>query len=42
MSDTKATILIVDRKDSMVMELRDDSKSTFYEAIGNNQNYMNN
>jgi two-component system, OmpR family, sensor histidine kinase VicK len=34
MSDTKATILIVDRKDSLVMELRDDSKSTFLEAIG--------
>ena len=34
LSDTKATILIVDRKVSLVMELRDDSKSTFYEAIG--------
>jgi signal transduction histidine kinase len=34
MSETKATILVVDRKDSMVMELKDDSKSTFYEAIG--------
>jgi two-component system, OmpR family, sensor histidine kinase VicK len=34
MSETKATILVVDRKDSMVMELKDDSKSTFAEAIG--------
>jgi signal transduction histidine kinase len=33
-SDTKATILVVDRKDSLVMELKDDSKTTFYEAIG--------
>ena len=33
-SDAKATILVVDRKDSMVMELKDDSKTTFYEAIG--------
>src|SRR5919198_2597147 len=33
-SETKATILVVDRKDSMVMELKDDTKSTFYEAIG--------
>lgn len=33
-SDTKATILVVDRKDSMVMELKDDSKATFAEAIG--------
>ena len=34
MSETKATILVVDRKDSLVMELRDDSKTTFDEAIG--------
>ena len=34
MSDTKATILVVDRKVSLVMELRDDSKRTFDEAIG--------
>ncbi|HEY7573122.1 MAG TPA: HAMP domain-containing sensor histidine kinase, partial [Nitrososphaeraceae archaeon] len=34
MSDTKATILVIDRKSSLVMELRDDSKSTFIEAIG--------
>ena len=34
MSGTKATFLIVDRKTSLVMELRDDSKSTFDEAIG--------
>jgi signal transduction histidine kinase len=31
---TKATILLVDRKVSLVMELRDDSKATFDEAIG--------
>jgi two-component system, OmpR family, sensor histidine kinase VicK len=30
----KATILIVDNKVSLMMELRDDSKKTFYEAIG--------
>jgi two-component system, OmpR family, sensor histidine kinase VicK len=34
MSETKATILVVDRKDSMVMELKDDSKATFDDAIG--------
>ena len=34
MSETMATILVVDRKSSLVMELRDDSKSTFVEAIG--------
>jgi two-component system, OmpR family, sensor histidine kinase VicK len=34
MSETKATILVVDRKASLVMELRDDSKSSFAEAIG--------
>ena len=34
MSDTKATILIVDRKESLVMELRDDSKASFNGAIG--------
>ena len=33
-SDTKATILVIDRKDSLVMELKDDSKTTFVEAIG--------
>ena len=33
-SETKATILVLDRKDSMVMELKDDTKPTFYEAIG--------
>src|SRR5215212_9976137 len=33
-SNTKATILIADRNISLVIELRDDSKSTFYEAIG--------
>ena len=34
MRETKATILVVDRRTSLVMELRDDSKSTFIEAIG--------
>src|SRR3954462_11365019 len=34
MTQTKATILVVDRKASLVMELRDDSKTTFDEAIG--------
>jgi two-component system, OmpR family, sensor histidine kinase VicK len=34
LSDTKATILIADRKVSLVIELRDDSKSAFHEAIG--------
>ncbi len=33
-SGTKATILLVDRKVSLVMELRDDLKTTFDEAIG--------
>ena len=33
-SDTKATILLVDRKISLVMEIRDDSKTTFVEPIG--------
>ena len=34
MSETKATILVVDRKASLVMELRDYTKTTFIEAIG--------
>ena len=34
MSDTKATILVIDRKESLVMELKDDSKMNFDEAIG--------
>jgi two-component system, OmpR family, sensor histidine kinase VicK len=34
MTETKATILVIDRKASLVMELRDDSKTTFSEAIG--------
>src|SRR5207253_6386498 len=34
MSETKATILVVDMKSILVMELRDDSKTTFVEAIG--------
>jgi signal transduction histidine kinase len=33
-SQSKATVLVVDRKASLVMELRDDSKTTFDEAIG--------
>ena len=33
-SAAKATILVVDRKDSLVMELRDDLTTTFEEAIG--------
>lgn len=34
LSETKATILISDRKISLVIELRDDKKSAFHEAIG--------
>ena len=34
MSGGKATILVVDRKESLVMEIKDDSKKTFDEAIG--------
>src|SRR5690242_8624688 len=34
MSETKATILVVDRKASLVMETRDDTKETFVEAVG--------
>jgi signal transduction histidine kinase len=34
MTETKATILVIDRKASLVMELRDDTKTTFVEAIG--------
>jgi two-component system, OmpR family, sensor histidine kinase VicK len=34
MSETKATILVIDRKASLVMEIKDDSKTTFVEAIG--------
>jgi nitrogen-specific signal transduction histidine kinase len=34
LSDTKATVLIADRKVSLVIEVRDDSKPTFCEAIG--------
>ena len=34
LSDTKATLLVADRKASLVIEIRDDSKSRFYEAIG--------
>ena len=33
-SGTMATILVVDRKASLVMEIRDDSKAIFDEAIG--------
>ena len=34
MLDTHATILVVDKKFSLVMEIRDDSRTTFNEAIG--------
>ncbi len=34
MSEAKATILITDRNQSLVMELKDDTKDTFDEAIG--------
>jgi two-component system sensor histidine kinase VicK len=34
MLTTQATILVVDRKNTLVMEIRDDSKTTFDEAIG--------
>jgi signal transduction histidine kinase len=34
MSETKATILVIDRKASLVMEVKDDSRSSFIEAIG--------
>jgi signal transduction histidine kinase len=34
MSNTKATILIIDKSESLVMELKDDTKDTFIEAIG--------
>jgi len=32
--ETKSTILIVDKRVSLVMELKDDSKDSFYDAIG--------
>ena len=34
MLTTQATILVADRKNSLVMEIKDDSKTTFDEAIG--------
>ncbi len=34
MSESQASIVVVDRKESLVMELRDDSKTTFDEAMG--------
>ena len=34
MSETKATILVIDKKASLVMEITNDSKTTFVEAIG--------
>jgi len=34
LSQTKVTILIVDRKFSLTVELKDDTKKTFYESIG--------
>jgi two-component system, OmpR family, sensor histidine kinase VicK len=33
-STTKSTIIIIDRKESLVIELKDDSKDTFSESIG--------
>jgi hypothetical protein len=32
--ETRSTILIVDKKVSLVMELRDDTRENFHEAIG--------
>ena len=32
--ETRSTILVVDKKVSLVMELKDDTKETFHEAIG--------
>jgi two-component system sensor histidine kinase VicK len=32
--DTEATILVVDKKVSLVIELKDDTKDTFIEAVG--------
>ena len=34
LTETRSTILIVDKKVSLVMELKDDSKENFHEAIG--------
>jgi hypothetical protein len=34
MAQTKATIIVVDKKESLVMELKDDTKDTFIHAIG--------
>ena len=34
MQQAKATILVVDRRELLVMELRDNSKTTFIEAVG--------
>jgi two-component system, OmpR family, sensor histidine kinase VicK len=34
MSYTKSSIVVVDRKESLVMELKDDTKDTFTDAIG--------
>ncbi|MGN6630188.1 MAG: histidine kinase dimerization/phospho-acceptor domain-containing protein, partial [Candidatus Nitrosocosmicus sp.] len=34
MSNTKATIVVVDRKHFLVMELKDDTKDSFARAIG--------
>jgi len=33
-STTKSTIIIIDRKESLVIELKDDSKDTFIDSIG--------
>jgi signal transduction histidine kinase len=34
MLNAKATILVVDRRESLVIELKDDTKATFVEAVG--------
>ena len=39
--DTKATFLLVDRKSSLIIEIKDDLKDTFIEAIGRST-YSNN
>jgi two-component system sensor histidine kinase VicK len=39
--DTEATILVVDKKVSLVIELKDDTKDTFIEAVGLSTHYNN-
>jgi hypothetical protein len=38
MLTTQATILVADRKNTLVMEIKDDSKTTFDEAISTYSN----